>query len=126
MPPLGAHMSIAGGYYRAVEAAAECKMDCVQLFTKNNNQWRAKPITDDDVAAFRRKLRELKIKRPLYERFGVTELWLVDPEIEEVQVYLVSEGFTDPVMRFDETGEYESTMFPGLVFQGEIIFKKPV
>jgi len=43
MPLLGAHQSIAGGYYRAVELAAEIGCDCVQLFTKNNNQWRAKP-----------------------------------------------------------------------------------
>jgi deoxyribonuclease IV len=35
MPLLGAHMSIAGGYYKAVEAAAKFDMDCVQIFTKN-------------------------------------------------------------------------------------------
>jgi deoxyribonuclease-4 len=53
MPLLGAHQSIAGGYYKAVEAAAGLNMDCVQIFTKNNNQWRAKPLTDDDVRLFR-------------------------------------------------------------------------
>ena len=47
MPILGAHMSIAGGYYRSAEQAAAVQCDCVQLFTKNNNQWRAKPITED-------------------------------------------------------------------------------
>ena len=46
-------MSIAGGYYKAVNAAAELKMDCVQLFTKNNNQWKGKPLSDDDVRLFR-------------------------------------------------------------------------
>ncbi|HWB00662.1 MAG TPA: deoxyribonuclease IV [Pirellulales bacterium] len=65
MPILGAHMSIAGGYYKAVEIAARCGCDCVQLFTKNNNQWRAKPITADDVARFRDALRELKITHPI-------------------------------------------------------------
>ncbi len=50
---LGAHMSIAGGYYKAVEAAAELKMDCVQLFTKNNNQWLGKPLSDEDIRLFR-------------------------------------------------------------------------
>ena len=39
-------------------------MDCVQLFTKNNNQWRAKEITDDDVARFRGALTELGIGHP--------------------------------------------------------------
>ncbi|GAB4143475.1 MAG: deoxyribonuclease IV [Planctomycetaceae bacterium] len=64
MPLLGAHMSIAGGYYKAVEAAARFKMDCVQIFTKNNNQWRAKPLTDDDVARFRDALEETGISKP--------------------------------------------------------------
>lgn len=33
MPLLGAHMSIAGGNYKAVQAAAECEMD--GLFTNS-------------------------------------------------------------------------------------------
>jgi deoxyribonuclease-4 len=64
MPLLGAHMSIAGGYYKAVDAAAALKMDCVQIFTKNNNQWRAKPMTDDDVARFRDALERTGIQKP--------------------------------------------------------------
>jgi deoxyribonuclease-4 len=35
MPILGAHQSIAGGYYKAVEIAHRFKCDCVQLFTNN-------------------------------------------------------------------------------------------
>lgn len=65
MPTLGAHMSIAGGYYKAVEQAHECGCDCVQLFTKNNNQWRAKDITDEDVKLFRDALQRLGISHPI-------------------------------------------------------------
>ncbi len=65
MPILGAHESIAGGYYRAVEIAAECGCDCVQLFTKNNNQWRAKEISDDDVARFAAALKAANVAHPL-------------------------------------------------------------
>ena len=43
MPLLGAHMSVAGGFHNAVDAAAEHGMECVQIFTKNNNQWQARP-----------------------------------------------------------------------------------
>lgn len=64
-PPLGAHMSIAGGYYRAVETAKKCHCDCVQVFTKNNNQWRAKLITDEDVAKFQDALKSLGIGHPI-------------------------------------------------------------
>lgn len=64
MPLFGAHMSIAGGYYKAVEAAAALGMDCVQIFTKNNNQWRAKPLTDEDVTRFRVALQQTGIQSP--------------------------------------------------------------
>jgi len=65
MSILGAHMSIAGGYHKAVERAAEASCDCVQIFTKNNNQWRAKEITDQDVALFRQAMDELQVSHPL-------------------------------------------------------------
>jgi deoxyribonuclease-4 len=43
-------MSIAGGYYRALERGIEVGCTAVQVFTKNVNQWKAKPIVDDEVA----------------------------------------------------------------------------
>jgi len=39
MPLLGAHMSIAGGFYKAVEASAEAGMNTVQIFTNSPSQW---------------------------------------------------------------------------------------
>ena len=65
MVKLGAHMSIAGGYHKAVEAAAEYSMDVVQLFTKNNNQWAAKTITDGDCTLFKESLERTGVSRPL-------------------------------------------------------------
>jgi deoxyribonuclease-4 len=82
MPLLGAHMSIAGGYFKAVEAAARCGMDVVQLFTKNNNQWRAKVISDEEVTRFTSSLAEHKITQPISHASylinlasGNAELW---------------------------------------------------
>lgn len=65
MVKLGAHMSIAGGYYKAVESAAQYSMDVVQLFTKNNNQWAAKPITESDCSLFKEALTRTGVTRPL-------------------------------------------------------------
>jgi deoxyribonuclease-4 len=62
---LGAHMSIAGGYYRAVDAAAQFGMEVVQVFTKNNNQWRAKPIAPAEAEQFAAALAEHRISHPL-------------------------------------------------------------
>jgi deoxyribonuclease IV len=64
MPLLGSHLSIAGGYYKAVEAAAELRMDCVQIFTKNNNQWKGKPLSDDDISRFRDAVARTGIRMP--------------------------------------------------------------
>jgi deoxyribonuclease-4 len=51
--PFGAHQSIAGGYARAVERAVETGCECLQVFTRNINQWKTTPIEPADAAAFR-------------------------------------------------------------------------
>jgi deoxyribonuclease-4 len=57
-------MSIAGGYHNAVRAAHAAGCDTVQLFTKNNNQWRGKLMTDEDARQFRDAFGESKLKLP--------------------------------------------------------------
>jgi deoxyribonuclease-4 len=64
MPLFGAHMSIAGGLHNAISAATELGCETVQLFTKNANQWNAKPITGEEVRTFRRALNDSKLKFP--------------------------------------------------------------
>jgi deoxyribonuclease-4 len=49
---LGAHMSISGGVYNAVLDGEKATCDTIQIFTKSSNQWRAKPLTDDEIARF--------------------------------------------------------------------------
>src|SRR5262245_38282297 len=58
MPLFGAHMSIAGGYHYAVEAAMKYRCQALQLFTKSSNQWKAKDLADEEVALFRKKYQE--------------------------------------------------------------------
>jgi deoxyribonuclease-4 len=65
MAILGAQMSIVGGYHRAVERAAGCRCDCVQLFTKNNSQWRAKAITPRQARRFRAALQQTGVAHPI-------------------------------------------------------------
>ena len=65
MALLGAHCSIAGGYHNAVLEAVRAGCDVVQVFTKNNNQWRAKAITDEDVKLFRGALAESRVSHPV-------------------------------------------------------------
>lgn len=53
MAILGAHMSIAGGVYRAVERAAEVGCDCVQIFTGSPSQWSVTAVRTKAKAAAR-------------------------------------------------------------------------
>jgi deoxyribonuclease-4 len=58
-------MSIAGGCDRAVWSAHELKCETVQLFTKNNNQWQAQPLSADHAAAFRAALAQTAVTEPI-------------------------------------------------------------
>ncbi|PLX75880.1 MAG: deoxyribonuclease IV [Desulfuromonas sp.] len=51
--PIGAHMSISGGLYRAFERGEAVGCTAMQIFTKNASQWRGKPISDEDARLFR-------------------------------------------------------------------------
>jgi deoxyribonuclease-4 len=46
-------MSIAGGVAMALLRGQQIGCDTIQLFTKNNNQWRAKPLTDREIKIYR-------------------------------------------------------------------------
>ena len=61
----GSHMSIAGGCDRAVRAANAAGFETVQLFTKNNNQWNAPPLSEAHAAAFRAAILETGIAQPV-------------------------------------------------------------
>src|SRR5262245_37601974 len=91
MAILGAHQSIAGGYYKSVEIARRTGCDCVQLFTKNNNQWRAKELTQDDIVRFQSALRELKIAHPLAHDAYLINLASPDPMLwkKSVDAFIV-------------------------------------
>jgi deoxyribonuclease IV len=53
LPILGAHMSMAGGYHRAIERGHEVGCRCIQMFLKNNTQWRASEISDQAAELLR-------------------------------------------------------------------------
>ncbi|MBI3595479.1 MAG: deoxyribonuclease IV [Nitrospirae bacterium] len=52
---LGAHMSISGGLYKAIERGKEAQCEALQIFSKNSNQWKAKPLQKDEIGQFKEK-----------------------------------------------------------------------
>jgi deoxyribonuclease-4 len=49
----GAHMSIAGEPAKAIERGESIGCTAIQIFTKSNRQWHAKPITDQQAENFK-------------------------------------------------------------------------
>lgn len=56
MPRIGAHMSVAGGLPRAVERGVAHRCQAMQIFAKNANQWRGRPLPADEVREFRTRV----------------------------------------------------------------------
>jgi deoxyribonuclease-4 len=78
---LGAHMSIAGGVHTAIERAMEIGCTTMQLFVKNNNQWKGKPLSDEDVSTYK-ELRSKSTLGPIaaHDTYLIN-LCAVDPDI---------------------------------------------
>ncbi|HUO05801.1 MAG TPA: deoxyribonuclease IV [Candidatus Binataceae bacterium] len=60
-PLLGAHMSIAGGVGEAFIRGKAAGCDAIQIFTKSSRQWAAKPLSEEEIAAFKRNQRDTGI-----------------------------------------------------------------
>jgi deoxyribonuclease-4 len=62
-PQLGLHVSSAGSLDLAFDRALEIGATTFQIFTRNPNQWKFKPVPEEVVAAFREKRRKSGFRR---------------------------------------------------------------
>ena len=56
----GSHLSIAGGMHNALLEAERLGMTCVQVFTKNQQQWKSKPLDPSAITEWRTHCDRLK------------------------------------------------------------------
>jgi deoxyribonuclease-4 len=52
-PVLGCHVSVQGGLYRAFERGVEAGCTGIQIFTRNQRQWRAPPLSPEQIRRFK-------------------------------------------------------------------------
>ncbi|MGB9667132.1 MAG: deoxyribonuclease IV [Candidatus Cryosericum sp.] len=78
---LGAHVSIAGGVALAPERASAATCETFQIFTKNQLQWQAPPLTRDEVAAFRKAVRAFHLLPGTVHAAYLVNLAAPDPEL---------------------------------------------
>jgi len=108
-PPLGAHLSIAGGVVNAVLAAERLGCQTVQLFTKNSNQWAGKPFAPDEPAEFRKALRRTRIKFAISHDSYLINLATADAALWRRSV----EAFVDELDRAETLGLTYLVTHPG-------------
>ena len=109
MAILGAHKSIAGGFQRGVERAWQSTCDCVQIFTKNNNQWRAKPLTASASEAFQTELARRKINHTIAHSSYLINLASPDDALWKRSV----DAFVIELQRIEHLGIPYLVLHPG-------------
>lgn len=102
-------MSIAGGYYKAIEAAARLRMETCQVFTKNNNQWQGKPITAEDERQFREAIERGRIQHTLSH-----SSYLINLAAPELELWRKSvDALLIELLRADQLGIPYVVVHPG-------------
>ena len=65
-------------------------------------------------------------KKLLYERYGVKEYWLVDPDSETVEIYTLQAGRYELAQHAEKTGTVHSVLMPGFSMEVADIFASPL
>ncbi len=86
---LGAHMSTAGGLEKAVERGESIHCTAIQLFTKNNRQWLAKPLSDKEITSFKNAVKHSSITCIVAHASYLINLCSPDTETEKKSIKAV-------------------------------------
>lgn len=108
-PLIGAHESIAGGVHRAFERAASVGCRTLQVFTKNSNQWRAKPLSGEDIQNYKTVSSESSIGPVIAHDSYLINLCARDPAILKKS----KEAFIDELERCRMLGIPYLNFHPG-------------
>ena len=106
---LGAHTSISGGLYKSLERGAEIGCECVQIFSKNQQQWKSKPLLPEDVTEFKEAE-----KRTGISRFFIHDSYLINLGSPDDEKWRRSIGaFEDELERANKLGAEVLVFHPG-------------
>jgi deoxyribonuclease-4 len=111
---IGAHMSVAGGVSRAVDRAIIHGCEALQIFSKNANQWRAKPLDPDEIRRFRRGLDRSGIGPAVSHASYLINLATTDPALREMSIV----AFVDELDRAHALGLLGVVIHPGTCTAG--------
>ncbi|WP_375751298.1 deoxyribonuclease IV [Vibrio sp. HN007] len=107
----GAHVSAAGGVENAPIRASEIEANAFALFTKNQRQWVAKPLTDESIRGFKQNCAKLGYKS---EQILPHDSYLINlgaPEEEKLEKS--RNAFIDEMERCSQLGLTLLNFHPG-------------
>ncbi len=108
---VGAHVSASGGVENAPLNAKAIGAKAFALFTKNQRQWRAKPLTEESIEAFRKNLQEAGISP---RHVLPHDSYLINLGAPEEEKLLKSrEAFVDELQRCEALGLDKLNFHPG-------------
>ncbi len=111
MKYIGAHVSTAGGVENAPANAGEIGATAFALFTKNQRQWQAKPLTEESILLFRQRCEELGFSA---EQILPHDSYLINlghPEMEALEKSRAA--FVDEMQRCEQLGLHLLNFHPG-------------
>ena len=109
MPRLGAHLSIAGGLPRAVDRAEASGCQALQIFTKSAGQWRARTLPPEEIALFRRRVRQTRIRPVVAHNSYLINVAAADPGLRRKSI----DALRDELDRAESLGLDGLVMHPG-------------
>jgi deoxyribonuclease-4 len=114
MPRLGAHLSISGGLPRAVDRAEASGCAALQIFTKSAGQWRARALPPEEIALFRRRVRQTGIRPVVAHNSYLINLAAADPALRDRSI----QALCDELDRAEALGLDGLVMHPGAFTSG--------
>ncbi len=108
---IGAHVSASGGVENAPINAHEIGATAFALFTKNQRQWVAKPLTEESIAAFKLNCEKFGYKPSQILPHDSYLINLGHPEAEPLQKS--REAFLDELQRCEQLGLDRLNFHPG-------------
>lgn len=106
---LGAHESITGGVDKAPERGRDDTCDCMQIFSKNQMQWKAKPLDLDEAQRFKDNSVEFGIKETVIHDSYLINLCSPDKSLLKQS----REAFLEETVRAKHLGVRYLVFHPG-------------
>lgn len=111
MKYIGAHVSASGGVENAPLNAQKIGARAFALFTKNQRQWQAKPLTDKSIDAFKQNLADVGIQAKHVLPHDSYLINLGHPEKEGIEKS--RNAFIDEMQRCEQLGLVLLNFHPG-------------